>query len=402
MKATTRLRQMLARDGIYLAPGAFDGMTARLIEQAGFDLVYASGGAIARSCGFPDIGLLSLSEVQQRLAQMTEVTSLPIIADADTGFGNATNARRTLHSFEHIGVAALHIEDQTFPKRCGHLDDKGLISTAEMVHKIHVVMDARVDPDFVVIARTDAIATEGFDAAIERSQAYLEAGADVIFVEAPETLEQVERIAELISQPKLINMFYSGKTPLLKRLHSFEHIGVAALHIEDQTFPKRCGHLDDKGLISTAEMVHKIHVVMDARVDPDFVVIARTDAIATEGFDAAIERSQAYLEAGADVIFVEAPETLEQVERIAELIPQPKLINMFYSGKTPLVEKERLRELGYKIVIIPSDLQRVAIKACQRVLETIRREGDSSSMRNDMVTFKDREEIVQTTEYLSL
>ncbi len=280
MKATTRLRQMLASDGIYLAPGAFDGMTARLIEQAGFDLVYASGGAIARSCGFPDIGLLSLTEVQQRLAQMTEVTSLPIIADADTGFGNATNARRTLQSFERIGVAALHIEDQTFPKRCGHLDDKGLISTAEMVHKIHVVMDARVDPDFVVIARTDAIATEGFDAAIERSQAYLEAGADVIFVEAPETLEQVERIAELI--------------------------------------------------------------------------------------------------------------------------PQPKLINMFYSGKTPLVEKERLRELGYKLVIIPSDLQRVAIKACQRVLETIRREGDSSSMRNDMVTFKDREGIVQTTEYLSL
>ena len=280
MKATTRLRQMLASDGIYLAPGAFDGMTARLIEQAGFDLVYASGGAIARSCGFPDIGLLSLTEVQQRLAQMTEVTSLPIIADADTGFGNATNARRTLRSFEHIGVAALHIEDQTFPKRCGHLDDKGLISTAEMVHKIHVVMAARVDPDFVVIARTDAIATEGFDAAIERSQAYLEAGADVIFVEAPETLEQVERIAELI--------------------------------------------------------------------------------------------------------------------------PQPKLINMFYGGKTPLVEKERLRELGYKLVIIPSDLQRVAIRACQRVLETIRREGDSSSMRNDMVTFKDREEIVQTPEYLSL
>lgn len=280
MKATTRLRQMLASDGIYLAPGAFDGMTARLIEQAGFDLVYASGGAIARSCGFPDIGLLSLTEVQQRLAQMTEVTSLPIIADADTGFGNATNARRTLQSFERIGVAALHIEDQTFPKRCGHLDDKGLISTAEMVHKIHVVMDARVDPDFVVIARTDAIATEGFNAAIERSQAYLEAGADVIFVEAPETLEQVERIAELI--------------------------------------------------------------------------------------------------------------------------PQPKLINMFYSGKTPLVEKERLRELGYKLVIIPSDLQRVAIKAYQRVLETIRREGDSSSMRNDMVTFNDREEIVQTTEYLSL
>ena len=280
MKQTTRLRQMMADQSIHVAPGAFDGMTARLVEQAGFGLIYASGGAIARSCGFPDIGLLSLSEVQQRLEQMAEVTSLPIIADADTGFGNAVNARRTIRTFERIGMAALHIEDQTFPKRCGHLNDKTLISKDEMVHKIRVIKDAQNDPDFVVIARTDAIASEGFDAAMERSHAYLEAGADVIFVEAPETIEQIEQIAKQIAQPKLINMFFSGKTPL--------------------------------------------------------------------------------------------------------------------------VEKQRLQEMGYKFIIIPSDLQRAAITACQRVLEAIRADGDSASFKDHMVSFKDREEIVRTKEYLSL
>ena len=280
MKATTKLRQMMADQDIHVAPGAFDGMTTRLVEQAGFGLIYASGGAIARSCGFPDIGLLSISEVQQRLEQMAEVTSLPIIADADTGFGNALNARRTIRTFERIGMAALHIEDQTFPKRCGHLDDKTLISTAEMVHKIKVIKDAQSDPDFVVIARTDAIANEGFEAALNRSHAYLEAGADVIFVEAPETVEQIEQIAKQIQQPKLINMFYSGKTPL--------------------------------------------------------------------------------------------------------------------------VEKQRLRELGYKFIIIPSDLQRAAIMACQRVLEVIGRDGDSAAFKNDMISFQEREGIVHTSDYLSL
>jgi 2-methylisocitrate lyase-like PEP mutase family enzyme len=271
---------MINGDGIHVAPGVFDGLTARLTERAGFDLIYASGGAISRSCGFPDIGLLSCTEVEQRLEQIAEVTTLPIIADADTGFGNAANARRTIRAFERIGMAALHIEDQTFPKRCGHLDDKTLISTEEMVHKIRALKDAQSDPDFVVIARTDAIASEGFNAAIERSQRYLEAGADVIFVEAPETLEQIDQIARLI--------------------------------------------------------------------------------------------------------------------------PQPKLINMFYSGKTPLVPHQRLKELGYRLIIIPSDLQRVAIKACERVLESISRDGDSASQRDNMVSFKDREEIVGTREYLAM
>ncbi|MEQ4607314.1 oxaloacetate decarboxylase [Streptomyces cavourensis] len=279
-RSTTRLRQMIESDGIHVAPGAYDGLTARLVEESGSELLYASGGAIARSCGVPDIGLLSLTEVVARIEQMVDVTGLPVIADADTGFGNAVNAVRTLALYERIGVAGMHIEDQTFPKRCGHLDDKSLVSTDEMVRKIQAVSEARTDPDFVLIARTDAIATEGLDAAIERAHAYVEAGADVIFVEAPESVEQIERIA------------------------------------------------------------------------------AR--------------------------------------------IPQPKLINMFHGGKTPLVPKERLRELGYRLIIIPSDLQRAVITAVRRTLEAINRDGDSGAVHDAMASFAERERIVRTAEYLAI
>ncbi|EIU05369.1 methylisocitrate lyase [Mycobacteroides abscessus 5S-0422] len=280
MSRTTRLRKLVEGDGIHVAPGAFDGLTARLVEEAGFDLIYASGGAIARSAGLPDIGLLSFTEVCSRLEQMVAVTNAPIIADADTGFGNAANARRTVQVFERLGVAGMHIEDQSFPKRCGHLDDKSLVSTDEMVHKISVVKEAQRDPDFVLIARTDAIATEGLDAALDRSHRYLSAGADVIFVEAPESVEQIR-------------------------------------------------------------------------------IIARE-------------------------------------------IPQPKLINMFHSGKTPIVPTDELRSLGYRLVIIPSDLQRAAITGCQRVLQAIRRDGNSVTFADNMVSFADRESIVGTAEYLSL
>ncbi|WP_086820461.1 oxaloacetate decarboxylase [Allokutzneria sp. NRRL B-24872] len=278
MRTTTRLRRMIEGEGVHLAPGAFDGLTTRLVEQAGFDLVYGSGGAIARSCGVPDIGLLSFTEVVDRLAQMAEVTSLPIIADADTGFGNEVNAARTITTYERIGMAGLHIEDQSFPKRCGHLDDKSLVPTEEMVLKLRAMLRARTDPDFVVIARTDAIAVEGLPAALERARAYLDAGADVIFVEAPETVEQIEIVAKAI--------------------------------------------------------------------------------------------------------------------------PEPKLINMFAGGKTPVVPAERLRELGYRLVIIPSDLQRAAIAACRRTLAAILEDGDSSAVAAELSTFAEREEIVRTKDYL--
>lgn len=280
MKTTTKLRNLINRGDLLVAPGIFDGLSARMVERAGFEAVYASGGAIARSIGYPDLGILSMSEVCQRLAHIVEVTELPVIADADTGYGNTLNVHRTLRSFERLGVAALHLEDQQFPKRCGHL---------------------------------------------------------------------------------------AGKT-----------------------------------LIPKSEMVQKIRAARDALHDSEFVVIGRTDAIAVEGFDRAIERAQAYAEAGADVIFVEAPESVEQIEQIARRIPHPKLINMFYGGKTPLVPVSKLRELGYNIVIIPSDLQRAVIHSMETVLAAIKRDGDSSAVKDRLASFTAREEVVGTGDYLEL
>lgn len=270
------LRELLSEETTIIAPGAFDGLSARLVEQAGFQAIYASGGAIARSCGFPDIGLLSFSEVLQRLQHMREVTTLPIIADADTGFGNEVNVRRTIKEYKRIGIDGCHIEDQVFPKRCGHLDGKQLIPTDDMLLKV--------------------------------SAAKAAAGTD-------------------------------------------------------------------------------------------FVIIARTDAIAVEGLDAAIERANAYVTAGADMIFVEAPTSLEQIEAIAERVSAPKLINMFHGGKTPMVPVDTLTALGYRLVIIPSDLQRAAIKSMQQTLAAIKADGDSSRMCDQLASFDEREQVIDTQRY---
>lgn len=278
MKKSTVLRKLISNSEPLVAPGAFDGLTTKLVEQAGFSAVYASGGGMARAAGYPDIGLMTLSEVVDRLRIMTEISSLPIIADADTGFGSAVNARRTAKIFEQIGVAGFHIEDQEFPKRCGHLDNKGLISSKEMCHKIDAVKSA----------------------------------------------------------------------------------------------------LEDR----------------------DTLLIARTDAIAVENFDQALRRAEDYVRAGADMIFVEAPTSIQQIEEIARVIPGPKLMNMFYGGKTPLVSKNRLKELGYNLIIIPSDLQRAAIKAVQLALKAIATDGDSSSIADQLATFQEREEIIQTKSFL--
>src|SRR5215469_4369730 len=221
MKSTTMLRQLLAGAQTVVAPGVFDGLSARLAARAGFPAVYATGGGIARSLGYPDLGLLGMSEVTERLVPIIESAAVPVIADADTGYGNALNVHRTVRAFERIGVAAFHLEDQTFPKRCGHLDDKAVVSTAEMVQKVR-----------------------------------------------------------------------------------------------------------------------------------------------------------------------------------AARLPYPKLINMFQGGKTPLVPVPRLHELGYRIVIIPSDLQRAAIRAMEDALAAIRRDGHSGALADRMATFKDREEIVGTSSYL--
>ncbi|WP_183002758.1 oxaloacetate decarboxylase [Achromobacter sp. UMC71] len=274
-----RLRQHLAQD-IVVAPGAYDGMSARLVAAAGFNAVYASGGAIARAAGYPDIGLLSFTEVMDRVEKIVDASGLPVVADADTGFGGSANVERTVRIMERAGVAAFHIEDQSFPKRCGHLDDKSLVDAEEMSRKVHI---------------------------------------------ARQTL-----------------------------------------------------------------------------ADADTLVIARTDAIAVEGFDAAINRAEQYVKAGADMVFVEAPETLAQIRAIADRLPGLKLINMFYGGKTPLVPLPDLAVMGYRLAIIPSDLQRAAIHAMQATLAAIRETGDSSALADRLTSFKEREEIVQTRRYLAL
>jgi len=278
VRATTKLRNILKSGRIAVAPGAFDGLSARLVAQAGFPAVYASGGAIARSAGLPDLGLIPVDAIVDRLAAMVDVVEVPIIADADTGYGNALNAQAAARAFERAGVAAFHLEDQTFPKKCGHYDDKGVVPVAEMVQKLKAVRDA--------------------------------------------------------------------------------------LH------------------------------------DADFVVIARTDALAIEGGDAALDRAAAYLEAGADMSFVEAPTSEAEIAEIARRLPGLKLINMFAGGKTPLVAVPRLEALGYHAVIIPSDTQRAAIKAMQRVLATIASDGSAAAMTDDMVSFKERELLVDTAGYL--
>jgi 2-methylisocitrate lyase-like PEP mutase family enzyme len=278
MHPTTALRGLLRSGRIVVAPGIFDGLSARLVEQAGFPALYASGGAIARSTGVPDLGLLSLSEIVDRLQSIVDVVGVPVIADADTGYGNALNVQRAVRAFERAGVAALHLEDQTFPKKCGHYDNKALVPVDEMVQKLKAARDA--------------------------------------------------------------------------------------LH------------------------------------DQDFILIARTDAIAVEGFAAALEPGAAYADAGADVIFVEAPTTETEIAEIARRMPGWKLINMFQGGKTPLIAVSRLQELGYHLVIIPGDLQRAAIKAMQRALDCIARDGSTAAMTADMASFKDREAVVATADFL--
>jgi 2-methylisocitrate lyase-like PEP mutase family enzyme len=194
---------------------------------------------------------------------------------------------------------------------------------------------------------------------------------------------------------------YGNALNVRRAVREFERAGVAALHLEDQQFPKRCGHYDDKSLVSPTEMVQKLRAARDAATDPDLVLIARTDAIAVEGLDAAIDRAHAYADAGADVLFVEAPVSEAQIEAIARRLPQPKLVNMFQGGKTPLVPLPRLAALGYRVVIIPSDLQRAAIRAMQDVLAAIARDGSSAALADRMASFKERESVVDTDGWLA-
>ena len=216
MRATTKFRQLLTEPGIIQAPGAYDCLTAKIIENAGFSAVYMTGaGTSVAQLGYPDLALATMTEMVDNAASLAEVIDVPLIADADTGYGGVLNVRRTVRQYERAGVAAIHIEDQESPKRCGHLDDKKVISTQDMVQKIRAAVDARTDDDFTIIVRTDSIAVTGWDDAMHRCEEYMKAGADVLFVEALRTPEEVERAAKNLDIPLLYNFVESGKSPLL-------------------------------------------------------------------------------------------------------------------------------------------------------------------------------------------
>ncbi|MGJ8590447.1 MAG: isocitrate lyase/PEP mutase family protein [Yoonia sp.] len=210
------LRKRLAAPDILIAPGVYDGLTAALATDAGFEALYLSGAAVAYTrLGRPDIGLSTASEMTDTMALIADRTDLPVIMDADTGFGNALNARRTMQSYERAGASALQVEDQTYPKKCGHLSDKSLIKKDEMCGKIAAMADARRH-DTLIVARTDAIAVEGFDAAIDRAGSYIDAGADVLFIEAPRDSSELSKIADTFKGrvPLLVNMVEGGATPI--------------------------------------------------------------------------------------------------------------------------------------------------------------------------------------------
>ena len=216
MRPTTRLRRMLNEPGIIVAPGAYDCLTAKIIEREGFPAVYMTGaGTSVSRLGMPDLGLASVSEMVANAEAIAASLDVPLIADADTGYGGTLNVRRTIRQYERAGVAAVHIEDQESPKRCGHLDDKRVVSTEEMVRRLRAAVDARTDDDFVIIARTDALAVTDWDDTMARCEAYLEAGADVLFVEALRTAEQAAQVVRSFNVPMLYNFIETGKSPRL-------------------------------------------------------------------------------------------------------------------------------------------------------------------------------------------
>jgi len=224
MSKAKQLRSLLRQDGMTIAPGAYDCITATLIAHAGFPAVYMTGAGTAASHGYPDYGLLTMSEMVGNASRIAGAVDLPVIADADTGYGNELNVVRTVREFERHGIAAIHIEDQVFPKKCGHLDNKEIIPFDDYIAKIRAAVDARRSPDFVIIARTDARAVVGFEEAIKRANAALAAGADIAFVEAPQTVDEVKAAPRLVAGPCLLNVVRRGKTPPIE-LNAAEVMG---------------------------------------------------------------------------------------------------------------------------------------------------------------------------------
>jgi len=226
MNLRRRLHELVERKQGLVVPGAYDCVSARLVERAGFQAVYMTGyGTSASRLGLPDLGFAGLAEMADHARNMASAVSIPLIVDADTGYGNALNVRRTVRMYETAGVAALHLEDQMLPKRCGHLAGKQVVPLEEFAQKIRAAVEARTDPDLLVIARTDAIAVTGFDDALRRGEAAVQAGADILFVEAPTSEQQIETVAKTFDTPLLFNYAPGGRSPLLpfKRLRELEY-----------------------------------------------------------------------------------------------------------------------------------------------------------------------------------
>lgn len=213
MAETTGLSGMLRAGPMVVAPGAYDCLTAKLVEQAGFPAVYMTGAGTSAALGYPDYGLVTMTEMVANAGRMAATVAVPLVSDADTGYGNELNVFRTVQEFERAGVAAIHIEDQVFPKRCGHLEGKELVSREDYAAKVRAAVAARRSKDFMIIARTDARAVAGLDEAIARGELARAAGADVIFLEAPQTLEEIAAVPKAIAGPCLFNMVLSGRTP---------------------------------------------------------------------------------------------------------------------------------------------------------------------------------------------
>jgi len=234
MNRTTQLKRMLDERKALVMPGCHDALSAKLVEQAGFRAIQASGFGIAASLlGEPDVGLATLTEMVDQTRRMVNAVNVPVMADGDTGNGNAINVIRTVREYENAGCAGINLEDQVFPKRCGHMEGKELVSCEEMVLKIRAAVYARRDPDFVINARTDAIAVKGIDEAIQRANAYAKAGADLIFMEAPTSVEMIRRCVEQVKAPLSINLFDAikgGKTPLVA-IEDLRRMGVARVSI---------------------------------------------------------------------------------------------------------------------------------------------------------------------------
>lgn len=241
-----RLRELIAADTILVAPGAYDAISARLIEANGFEAIYVTGaGTVNARLGIPDNSLGSLTEMLDTARCIVDAVDIPVFCDIDTGFGNAVNVMRTVRLYERAGVAGVHLEDQVMPKRCGHLDGKEIVSVEEMVGKIRAAVAARTDPDFVIMARTDAAAIEGVDAAITRARAYVEAGADVIFTEALTTEDEFATFAAAnVGAPLLANMTEFGKTPYLTT-QRFEELGFSIVIFPMAAFRSMLKGIDD-------------------------------------------------------------------------------------------------------------------------------------------------------------